>query len=106
MGQSKDHQGIHVLLVVLRAALRALGDAPTRSLTELDKHLGVTEADAATMVVPTEEPSSTSALPAATPAPVPASPLLDTMGRNGASSAPRIRLSRHVVITARKNATR
>ena len=33
MGQSKAHQWIHVLLVVLRATLRALGDAPTRSLT-------------------------------------------------------------------------
>jgi hypothetical protein len=28
MGQSKAHQWLHVLLVVLRAALRALGDAP------------------------------------------------------------------------------
>ena len=33
MGQSKAHQWIHVLLVVLQATLRALGDAPTRSLT-------------------------------------------------------------------------
>jgi len=30
MGQSKAHQWIHVLLVVLRATLRTLGDAPTR----------------------------------------------------------------------------
>ena len=28
MGQSKAHQWMHVLLVVLRATLRALGDAP------------------------------------------------------------------------------
>ena len=33
MSQSKAHQWIHVLLVVLRATLRALGDAPTRSWT-------------------------------------------------------------------------
>jgi len=33
-----------VLLVVLRATLRALGDAPTRSLTALANRLGVTEA--------------------------------------------------------------
>src|SRR5881409_4478976 len=35
MGQSKAHQWIHVLLVVLQATLRTLGDAPSRSLTEL-----------------------------------------------------------------------
>ncbi len=106
MGQSKAHQWIHVLLVVLRAMLRALGDAPTRSLTELAKRLGVTEAAAATMVVPMERPPSTSDPPTAAPAPAPASPLLGTMGRNGASSAPRIRLSRRAVIAARKSATR
>src|SRR5712664_3823184 len=33
MGQSKAHQWIHVLLPVLLAALRTLGDAPARSLT-------------------------------------------------------------------------
>jgi hypothetical protein len=100
MGQSKAHQWIHVLLVVLRATLRALGDAPTRSLTELAKRLGVAEAEVATMVEPT------ATLPAAAPAPAPASPLLATMEPNGASSAPRIRLSRRAVIAARKSATR
>jgi hypothetical protein len=100
MGQSKAHQWIHVLLVVLRATLRALGDAPTRSLTELATRLGVAEAEAAAMVEPT------ATLPAAAPAPAPASPLLATMAPNGASSAPRIRLSRRAVIAARKSATR
>jgi Helix-turn-helix of DDE superfamily endonuclease len=100
MGQSKAHQWIHVLLVVLRATLRALGDAPTRSLTALAKRLGVAEAEAAAMVEPT------ATLPAAAPAPVPASPLLATMAPNGASSAPRIQLSRRAVIAARKSATR
>jgi hypothetical protein len=33
--QSKAHQGMHVLLPALLAALRALGDAPARSLTAL-----------------------------------------------------------------------
>ena len=33
MGQSKANQWIHVLLPVLLAALRTLGDAPARSLT-------------------------------------------------------------------------
>jgi hypothetical protein len=35
LGQSKARQWIHVLLGVLRATLRAPGDAPTRCLTEL-----------------------------------------------------------------------
>jgi Helix-turn-helix of DDE superfamily endonuclease len=104
MGQSKAHQWIHILLVVLRTTLRTLGDAPTRSVQDLAKRLGVAEADAVAMVVPPEGPPTTSAPPAATPAP--ASPLLATMAPNGASSAPRIRLSRRAVIVARKDATR
>src|SRR4029077_17600697 len=35
MGQSKAIQGIHVLLPVLLAALRTLGDSPARSLSAL-----------------------------------------------------------------------
>src|SRR3982075_4567347 len=52
MGQSKAHQWIHVLLPVLLAALRTLGDAPARSLAALAQRLGVSEATAATMVAP------------------------------------------------------
>ena len=55
MGQSKAHQWIHVLLPVLLAALRTLGDAPARSLTALAQRLGVSEADAATVVMPLAE---------------------------------------------------
>src|SRR6059058_4319449 len=55
MGQSKAHQWIHVLLPVLLAALRTLGDAPTRSLAALAQRLGVSAVDAATVVVPPEE---------------------------------------------------
>jgi len=44
MGQSKANQWIHVLLPVLLAALRALGDAPARSLTALARRLGVSAA--------------------------------------------------------------
>jgi hypothetical protein len=105
MGQSKAHQWIHVLLVVLRATLRTLGDAPTRSVQALAKRLGVAEADVAALAVPTEEPT-TSVPPAAAPAPVAPSPLLATMAPNGASSAPRIHLSRRAVIAARKDTTR
>ena len=104
MGQSKAHQWIHVLLVVLRATLRTLGDAPTRSVRALAQRLGVAEAEVAAMVAPTEE-LATSAL-AAAPAPAATSPLLATMAPNGASSAPRIRLSRRAVIAARKDTTR
>jgi hypothetical protein len=102
MGQSKAHQWIYVLLVVLQATLRALGDAPSRSLAELAQRLGVAEANAAAVgVSPTEADP-----PGAAPAPAPASPLLATMAPNGASSASRIRLSKRAVIAARKNATR
>src|SRR5437667_2954818 len=69
MGQSKANQWIHVLLPVLLAALRALGDAPARSLTALTRRLGVSAADAATVVAPlAEEPAPLGAAPAAAPA--------------------------------------
>jgi hypothetical protein len=98
MSQSKAHQWIHVLLVVLRSTLRTLGDAPTRSVTELAKRLGVAEEEATAVVAPPHEPS-----PPGEPS---ASPLLATMAPNGASNVPRIRLSRRAVIVARRNAIR
>ena len=103
MVQGKANQWIHVLLPVLLAALRALGDAPARSLTALAQRLGVSEADAATMVAPLEEePAPVVAVPAAAPA----SPLLPMTGRNGASSAPKTLLNRPSVRAARKRTTR
>jgi hypothetical protein len=103
MGQSKANQWIHVLLPVLLAALRTLGDAPTRSLTALSQRLGVTEADAATVVVPLEEaPAPVVAVPAAAPA----SPLVPMTGRNDGSSAPKTLLNRPTVIAGRKRTTR
>jgi hypothetical protein len=104
MGQSKAHQWIHVLLVVLRTTLRTLGDAPTRSVQALAQRLGVAAVDAAAVVVPPLVPSSDP--PTAAPAFEPTSPLLAMMGPNGASSAPRIRLSKRAVIAARKSAIR
>ena len=97
MRQSKANQWIHVLLPTLMAALRALGDAPARSLTVLAQRLGVAEADAASVVGSREE----------TPAPVaaPASPLLPMTGPNDASSAPKTLLNRKRVIAARKKTT-
>ena len=106
MGQRTAHQWMHARLVVRRATRRTLGDAPTRSLTALATRLGVAEAAAAAMVAPTEGPPSASDPPAGALAPAPASPLVATMGPNGASSAPRIRLSRRAVIVARTSATR
>src|SRR5947209_5178257 len=86
MVQGKAHQWIHVLLPVLLAALRTLGDAPARSLTALAQRLGVTEADAAMVVTPLAE----ELVPmAAEPAVTPASPLVPMTGRNDASSAPK-----------------
>ena len=103
MGQSKANQWIHVLLPVLLAALRTLGDAPTRSLTALAQRLGVSEADAATVVMPlAEEPAPVTTGPAAAPA----SPLLPMTGPNDASSAPKTLLNRPHVRAARKKTIR
>jgi Helix-turn-helix of DDE superfamily endonuclease len=102
MGQSKANQWIHVLLPVLLTALRTLGDAPARSLSALAQRLGVSEADAATVVVRLEEePAPVAPVPAAAPA----SPLLPMTGRNGASSAPKTLLNRKRVIAGRKKTT-
>jgi hypothetical protein len=102
MGQSKANQWIHVLLPVLLTALRTLGDAPARSLSALAQRLGVSEADAATVVVRLEEePVPVAPVPAAAPA----SPLLPMTGRNGASSAPKTLLNRKRVIAGRKKTT-
>jgi hypothetical protein len=102
MGQSQAHQWLHGLVVVLRATLRALGDAPRRSVQALAQRLGMAEANAAALVVPTAGPSP----PADPPTAAPTAPLLATMGPNGASSAPRIRLSKRAVIAARNSVTR
>jgi len=102
MGQRKAHQWIHVLLIVLQATLRTLGDAPSRSLTALAQRIGVAEATAAAVVgAPT-----TSDLPGTAPAPALAFPLLGPMGPNDASRAPRLRLRTRAVIAARNNPRR
>ena len=102
MRQSKANQWIHVLLPVLLTALRTLGDAPARSLTALAQRLGVSEADAASVVGSVEKEPAPVVAPVATPD----SPLLPMTGRNGASSAPKTLLNRKQVIAARKKTTR
>ena len=97
MGQSKANQWIHVLLPALLAALRELGDAPTRCLTTLARRLGVPEA--------VEDPPSV-ASPFSAPVAASLSLLLPMMGRNGASSAPKTLLNRPNVTVARKRITR
>jgi hypothetical protein len=103
MGQSKANQWIHVLLPVLLAALRTLGDTPARSVAALAQRLGVSEADAATVVTPlAAEPAPVVAVPVAASA----SPLLPMTEPNAASSAPKTLLNRKRVIAARKGTTR
>src|SRR5881409_3712529 len=87
MGQSKANQWIHVLLPALLAALRTLSDAPARSLTALAQRLGVSEAEAATVVAPPEKEP----VPLAT---TPASPLVPMTAPNDVSSAPQMLLHR------------
>src|SRR5262245_62995464 len=64
MGQSKANQWIHVLLPVLLAALRTLGDAPARSLAALAQRRGVSEIGRAAVVTPlAEEPAPVAETP-------------------------------------------
>ncbi|SRR6266545_176906 len=93
MGQSQANQWIHVLLPALLAALRTLGDAPARSLTALAQLLGVSEADAASVIGSVEEE------------PAPVAPLVPMTGRHDASSAPKTLLNRPRVRAARKKTT-
>src|SRR5215471_15260777 len=103
MGQSKAKQWIHVLLPALLDALRTLGDAPARSLVALAQRLGVSEAEAATVIVPRDE-APVPVVPGSAAAS--ASPLLPMTAPNDASSAPKTLLNRPHVIAARKKTTR
>ena len=99
MGQSKANQWMHILLPVRLAALRTLGDTPAHSLTALAQRLGVSEADAATVIAPLEEEP----VPLAT---APASHLVPMTAPSGVSSAPRTLLHRQNVRAARKKTIR
>src|ERR1700758_4637797 len=99
MVQGKANQWIHVLLPVLLAALRALGDAPARSLTALAQRLGVSEADAATVGSPLVGGAASGGAASD-------SPLLPMTAPSGASSAPKTLLNRKRVIAVRKETIR
>src|SRR2546423_15207895 len=90
MGQSKANQWIHVLLPVLLAALRTLGDAPARSLSALAQRLGGSEADPPTGVAPLGEAAAPEDV---APVAMPASPPLPMTGPSGASFAPKTLLN-------------
>lgn len=96
MRQSKATQWIHALLPVLRNALRALGDAPCRSVQALREHLGVEGASLPLEASPADE------VPAAPPS---APPLFVMMAPSDPSRAPRPQRPRKSVIAARKSGT-
>jgi hypothetical protein len=82
--QGKTNQWIHVLLPVVRAGLRALGAAPSRSLADLAQRLAL----------PFELVDDAT------------SPLFAMMEPNDASHAPKMQMNRKVAIAARKSAVR
>jgi hypothetical protein len=103
MGHSKANQWMPVLVPVLLAMLRPLGEAPARSLTALAQRRGVLEAEAAIVVGPLEEaPAPVVAVPAAAPA----SPLVPMTAPHDASSAPKTLLNRPQVRAARQRTIR
>jgi hypothetical protein len=92
MPQNKANQWIHTLLPVLQTTLSRLGDAPARSMEQLAQRLDQS-------IVPAE-PEGQEAQSQDSP------PLFAMMAPNGASSVPKTRLNRKVIIVARKNAIR
>jgi len=103
MGQSTAQPWMHALFPVLLAALRALGDAPARSLTALAQRLGVAAADAA----PGGDALEAAPAPVApSPAAAPASPLGPMTGRHGGASVPKTRRPRRPVRAARQRTLR
>jgi Helix-turn-helix of DDE superfamily endonuclease len=94
MRQSKATQWIHVLLPVLRNTLRALGDAPSRSMEALSQHLGVAAPPLPREASPAEELRA---------APPPVAPLFVMTVPSDPCHAPTTRLNRKRTIAARKS---
>ena len=106
MGQSKANQWIHVLLPCLQTALQRLGDSPSRSLLALAQKLGVSEADAASVVESLQEAPASMASLSSSAETAAVSPLLPMTAPRDALSAPKTLLNRPMVIAARKKTTR
>ena len=81
--QGKTNQWVHILLPLLRQALRDSGYAPSRSLEALAERLGLAESELAQSAVP----------------------LFVTMEPSDVSAVPKLLLNRKAAIAARKNAT-
>jgi len=96
MRQSKANHWIHVLLPVLRNTLRALGDAPCRSVEALRQRLGVE-------VPPL--PLASAVSEAAQAAPPTAAPLFVMTAPSDPFRAPQTRLNRKRALAARKSST-
>lgn len=80
--QGKTNQWLHVLLPLLRTALREMGDAPSRTLKELAQRLALPLAEVAQATAP----------------------LFAMTEPNDPSRAPKTRLNRRASIAARKKA--
>jgi hypothetical protein len=91
MPQNKANQWIHTLLPVLQSTLRALGDAPARSMEHLAQGLGLSQLEAG----PGEQDPVSSEN----------APLFAMMEPNDGSNAPKTRINKKAIIAARKNAT-
>jgi hypothetical protein len=105
MGQSKANQWIHVLLPPLQVALRSLGDTPARYLAALAGRLGVSPADAVSLLASLEEEPLPVAPTSSPDVAAEATPLLPMTAPRGASCAPKTLLNRPIVIAARKKTT-
>jgi len=93
MRQSKATQWLHVLLPVLRNTLRAIGDAPCRSVKALCARLGVELPHLPLEPSPAEE---------VRPATPPMAPLFVMMAPSDPARAPTTRLDSKRVTAARK----
>ena len=98
--QNKANQWIHTLLPVLRATFERLGDAPSRTLDELARRLGVSR-EQVERELEAANPEADEAVSSAAPP-----PLFAMTAPNDPSLAPKMRQNRKAAIAARKDATR
>lgn len=99
MSQGKVNHWVHALFPPLRAALRAIGDAPARDFTAVLARLEALTVQA--RAAEETEARSTEVELATSPVP----PLLSTTQPSGPSRAPSMRLNRSISTVARKAST-